>query len=371
MRRVIRTGMAASVARLGGGVAHWRPWRSFALRGLRAAAIGAVVLGFVPLVSAAGCELRPLSQAEAGQLDVHGWLERMRQATDYSTYSGTFVVTSSSGVMSRSQVWHVCSKDQQIERLEALSGTPRIVYRQNADVRTFFPQDRVVRVDTREMPRKFPRAKGIDAQSLSQSYAAELGGLQSVAGRNAALLQLRSRDALRFGYRIWLDQESGLILKWQTVTPGGKVLEQATFTELELSTPAGAAQIQNMMNDVVGYRVIHQHKFPTTLESNGWQLPVPVNGFVLLDCSQKQKLHPQPLRTAQVQCVYSDGLASISVFLEPFNEDRHPFEGQELRVGATHTLSARVLGDSWVTIIGEVPLTTLQRFASAIKHTSG
>ena len=126
--------------------------------------------------------------------------------------------------------------------------------------------------------------------------------------------------------------------------------------------------LQAMMNDVIGYRVVSEPRLPTTLAVNGWLLPIPVDGFVLLSCEQKQKIHPQPARTAMVQCVYSDGLASISVFLEPFSEERHRYEGQELRLGATHTLSGRVAGDSWVTMIGEVPLATLRRFASAIKQ---
>lgn len=345
--------------------------RAASMMGAGRAWVVAVSMGLTPFVAAANCGTHPIARSEAAALDVHGWLERMRKATDFSTYSGTFVVTSSSGVMSSSRVWHVCDKEQQIERVEALSGTPRIVYRQNADVRTFMPDDRVVRIDTREMPRRFPRAKGIDAASLAKGYAVDVLGSERVAGREADLLQLRSRDAYRFGYRIWLDRQSGLVLKWQTLTPGGKLLEQAAFMDLEPSTPMSGTQIRSMMNDVVGYRVMQQPRFPTTLEAHGWQLPVPVEGFVLLNCAQRQKLHLQPLRSAQVQCVYSDGLATISVFLEPYREDRHAFEGQELRVGATHTLSARVAGDSWVTLVGEVPLTTLQRFASAIKQTSG
>ena len=309
------------------------------------------------------------SSSKNQALDVQGWLERIRQATDFSTYSGTFMVSASSGVMSSSRVWHVCADGHQIERIEALTGSPRVVYRQNADVRTFMVDDRVVRIDSRDMPRKFARTKGIDAESLAAHYEVEASGHdQRVAGMESDVLQLRARDAWRFSYRIWLDRKSGLMLKWQTLAPNGRVLEQAAFSDLEMSAPVGVAQMQAMMNDVIGYRVVSEPRLPTTLAVNGWLLPIPVDGFVLLSCEQKQKIHPQPARTAMVQCVYSDGLASISVFLEPFSEERHRYEGQELRLGATHTLSGRVAGDSWVTMIGEVPLATLRRFASAIKQ---
>ena len=114
-----------------------------------------------PAQSSAACNLPQLTPEQLQRLDVLGWLERMRQATDLSTYSGNFVVMSSSGVMSSSRVWHVCDGHRQIERLEALNGTPRIVYRQNAEVRTFSPNDRIVRIESREMPRKLQRAEGI------------------------------------------------------------------------------------------------------------------------------------------------------------------------------------------------------------------
>ena len=224
------------------------------------------------------------------------------------------MVSASSGVMSSSRVWHVCADGHQIERIEALTGSPRVVYRQNADVRTFMVDDRVVRIDSRDMPRKFARTKGIDAESLAAHYEVEASGHdQRVAGMESDVLQLRARDAWRFSYRIWLDRKSGLMLKWQTLAPNGRVLEQAAFSDLEMSAPVGVAQMQAMMNDVIGYRVVSEPR-------------------------------------------------------EPFSEERHRYEGQELRLGATHTLSGRVAGDSWVTMIGEVPLATLRRFASAIKQ---
>ncbi|QNP47979.1 MucB/RseB C-terminal domain-containing protein [Diaphorobacter aerolatus] len=325
-----------------------------------------------------------MSRAQLEQLDVAGWLERMRQATELHTYSGKFMVTSSSRIMSHSRIWHVCSGQRQIERLEALNGTPRIVYRQNAEVRTFLPHEGVVRIESREMPRRFVRVKGIGNESLVAHYVAQLSKSERVAGREADLLQVRPRDASRFGYRIWLDRSSGLVLKWQTVAPSGRVLEEAAFSEIDMGAPLSGSQIEAMMNDVMGYRVIRQARTPTTLERNGWSLPIPVKGFVLLGCAEKQKQQSKdaaqaslesqstpearPLKPAGVQCVYSDGLASISVFLEPFSAERHTYGAQALRLGATHTLSGRVAGDGWVTMVGEVPLTTLRDFASAIKQ---
>lgn len=326
-------------------------------------------------VHSAGCGMPPLSSSQLRALDIDGWLQRMRRATDLNTYSGQFNVLSSSGVVSSSRVWHVCEPERQIERMEALSGNPRIVYRQNAEVRSFLPAKRVVKITSRDMPRKFALPHGVDEGMLAAHYVAQLSGHEQLISRTADVLDLRPRDALRFGYRIWLDRESGLVLKWQTISAGGKVLEEAGFSRLALETPVGGAQIEAMMNDVVGYRVVRDARAVTTLHDHGWSLHVPVPGFVLLNCTQtslvpdnadKAALAAAPL--TPVQCVYSDGLATVSVFLEAYGEDQRAYEGQGMRLGATQTLSMRVAQNGWVTMVGEVPLLTLRRFASAIKH---
>ena len=356
---------------------------------LLAAALCVAPLG-VSLAAPRSCNMPAMSRAQLAEFNAAQWVERIAAASDLNSYSGTFVVMSSSGVMNSSRVWHACTRERQIERLEALSGSPRIVYRENAQVRTFLPQERVVRIQARAMPGKFPRAENLDGANLSVHYAAQLQGEERVAGVDADVVQFRPRDAWRFGYRAWIDRASGLVLKWQTIAPSGRVLEQAAFSDLDMSVPVSAQQMSAMMNDVVGFRVLKAHREITTMQAHGWQLPVQVDGFVLLECSQQHAgvqepgSQPQPQSQQQqqqqqqqsptdhppsmVQCVYSDGLASISLFLERHVREQRANEGQAMRLGATHTLTGRVAGDAWVTMVGEVPLATLRRFASAIKQ---
>jgi sigma-E factor negative regulatory protein RseB len=68
-----------------------------------------------------------------------------------------------------------------------------------------------------------------------------------------------------------------------------------------------------------------------------------------------------------LQAIYADGMTYVSVFIEPFKEKRHnrPMQGA---VGATQTLSMRQ-GDWWVTVIGDVPASTLRMFATGLERT--
>jgi sigma-E factor negative regulatory protein RseB len=66
-----------------------------------------------------------------------------------------------------------------------------------------------------------------------------------------------------------------------------------------------------------------------------------------------------------IQAVFSDGLTHVSMFIESFDARRHRKE-IEIQFGATHSL-ARRRGEHWITVMGEVPVATLRRFAAALE----
>ena len=78
----------------------------------------------------------PLAGAE--EASINAWLMRLHEASRHRTYTGTFVV-SAAGKMASARIWHVCDGEQQVERVESLSGTPRATFRRNDEVVTFFP----------------------------------------------------------------------------------------------------------------------------------------------------------------------------------------------------------------------------------------
>src|SRR6218665_962577 len=85
-----------------------------------------------------------------GERSISEWLQRMHEASRQRAYIGTLVVSSGGGAMSSARVWHICDGRQQMERVEALTGTPRSTFRRNDEVITFSPQSRVAVVEKRE-----------------------------------------------------------------------------------------------------------------------------------------------------------------------------------------------------------------------------
>lgn len=305
--------------------------------------------------------------APAVERDVAQWIERMRVAPCSRPYAGTFVVLSSSGSMASSRIWHACEGDRQLERVEALSGTPRTVFRRNDEMRTFLPQSRVVRTDQREASGIFPRIPVVSGVSISQFYGVSQLGHERVAGHVADVVWLKPQDSLRFGYRLWSERDTGLVVKLQTLSADGRVLEQAAFSELDLNSPVRADQLSRMMDATAGFKMVTPAVVKTTAAAEGWALRQSVAGFVPVSCHRRTVSTTDQAQSV-LQCLYSDGLASVSLFLESFDPERHPAHSQVSNMGATHLLSQRVPPDAWLTAVGEVPLQTLRLFAGQLER---
>jgi sigma-E factor negative regulatory protein RseB len=307
----------------------------------------------------------PLTAA-AESRSIDDWLTRMHEASKSRAYIGTFVV-SSGDAMSSAKIWHACEGNQQIERVETLTGPPRSIFRHNDQVVTFLPDQKVVRREKRESLGLFPGVLQSTDRRIADFYKVGLEGAERVAGVDADIVMLVPKDKLRFGYRIWTEQKNGLVVKLQTLDTDGQVLEQAAFSELQLDAPVKMDKLLQMMGKADGYRVEKAVLVKTTAGAQGWGLKAPVPGFKPVSC-YKRPATPASAMAGQepMQWIFSDGLASVSIFVEPFDPQRHG-KASSLSMGATQA-TTRQLDAYWVTVMGEVPLTTLRLFANGLER---
>lgn len=307
-----------------------------------------------------------VSRMASRERSISEWLLRMHEASRGRAYIGTLVVSSGDN-MASARVWHVCDGQQQMERVESLTGTPRSTFRRNDEVITFSPQSRVAVAEKREALGLFPHLlKSVDA-AIEQHYSASPKGSERVAGFEADVVQLVPRDNLRFGYRIWSEKRTGLVIKLQTLDAQGQVLEQVAFSELQLDAPVSMDKLNRMMGNTDGYRLESPALVKTTPAGEGWRLAREVPGFRAMSCYRR----PAASGADAVQWVFSDGLASVSVFIEAYDPRRHDQEGVQA-LGATHALVRRITAGGtswWLTLVGEVPTRTLQVFSQGLERT--
>lgn len=303
-------------------------------------------------------------EGKAAERSVSDWLMRMHEASRRRAYVGTFVV-SAGGAMSSARIWHVCDGDLQMERVESLTGAPRSTFRRNEQVVTFLPESRVAVAEQRESLGLFPNLLQANDSSIGQFYGVRATGHERVAGFEADVLQLQPADSLRFGYRVWSEKETGLVVKLQTLDAQGRVLEQAAFSELQFDVPVSMTKLAQLMSNTEGYQVEKPKMVKTTAAAEGWVLKQVVPGFKPMSC-YKRLVGPGAgvSHEGTLQWVFSDGLASVSLFVETFDHRRHVQPGIRA-LGATHMLTRRV-GDWWLTVVGEVPPQTLAAFAQGL-----
>ena len=339
-------------------------WLGLAL-GLASAVLAFPAAAAPPL--GAALQAAVSSDKAAEPANITDWLMRMHEASRKRSYVGTFVV-SSAGAMSSARIWHVCQGDEQVERVETLTGLPRTVYRHNDQVHTFMPDSKVMLRERRESLGMFPDLLKSANSGIADFYSAKAMGSERVAGIQADVVELVPKDKLRFAYRIWAEDKSGLVLKLETLAEDGQVLEQAAFSELQLDVPLKMDKLLKMMQTTDGYRVEKLQLQKTTAYAEGWVLKTPVPGFKSVSCFRR----PTPGRVVEghaepMQWTFSDGLASVSLFVEPYDRRHHQQQASSLSIGATQTITRR-LDTYWVTVMGEVPLGTLKLFATALER---
>ena len=309
----------------------------------------------------------------APERGVSEWLMRMHEASRKRAYVGTFVVSSAAN-MASARIWHVCDGEQQFERVESLTGAPRSTFRRNEEVITFRPDSKTALIEKRDALGIFPSMLKAADSSIGQYYVAKLQGTERVAGLEADIVHLEPKDGLRYGYRVWSEKKSGLVVKLQTLDIDGRVLEQAAYSDLQLDAPVSMAKLAQMMGNVEGYKVERPELVKTNALAEGWTLKTPVAGFKPMSCYKRSvnKTDGGPSETA-MQWIFSDGLASVSVFAEGFDRNRHTQEGAMV-LGATRSLTRLYVDKTdktaqwWFTVVGEVPATTLGSFAQGLER---
>lgn len=292
----------------------------------------------------------------AARKPLNEWLERMRKAALDNRYTGTFVVSAPGGAMSSSRIWHAGDGKQQVERIESLSGPGKLTFRHNSDVLTLVPQQKLAFTE---------RYVGLAATGTvaASSHRVSLQGDERVAGVDAWVLLVSANDKLRYSYRIWSEKSSGLVVKTETLDEGGHAVEQAGFSEVQLAAAVAMDQLLAEMRNTDGYRVMVGEWHVAAAKQQPWALSTMPQGFALVDCALR---HGPPDVT---RCRLSDGMATVSVFVEKFDPNRHLPESQRA-LGATHVVSRRAAGKGsewWVTALGEVPMDTLLAIVAGLK----
>lgn len=295
--------------------------------------------------------------AEAQSPQTLGWLRKMYEASQKLSYQGTFVYQQGSR-SETSRITRYGAGD--IERLEVLDGVPREIVRTRDTVRCYLPDSKVVKIEQRAADRSFPALLPEKVGELAQHYDISLGETRRIAGLDCQAVLLRPKDDLRYGYQLYADAGSGMLLKAVTVDAGGKTIEQFSFTEIRIGNVT--RDMVRTRHSAATWRIDNAEASPAQLA--GWGLSSELPGFHKIVELKRRLGESRPVR----QVVYSDGLAAVSVFIEPLDTARRESVRTGLAsVGAIH-IYTREVANHMVTVVGEAPAASVQRIANSVEY---
>ena len=292
------------------------------------------------------------------------WLERIAAAPRQYNYTGTFVYYADEH-METSHIVHIVDEQSEKEKIEVLDGLPRVVVRNNDEMRCYLPESKTIITEKRWLRKFFPDMLPLPFSGLDENYYVSKGKRERVTGYDCQVIILEPRDNLRYGHKLWVDTETGLVLK-VAVMDADKVVEQFAFSQLEIGKEVSAELLKYSHTQVDTTAEWHTHDLITSvLDSNepGWQVKNPPSGFKKI-IEMKRNLAGKSVLIDHI--ALSDGLATVSVFIEPISDETSSaIPGFYSSRGAIN-IYVRMLADKKVTTVGEVPLETVKKIGDAV-----
>lgn len=291
------------------------------------------------------------------------WLEKMSAAERYLNFEGNFIYINGPNVETMSIV-HAFDQFGERERLSTITGKEKELVTDDQNQFFVVPDKKLVLVDERASLSE-QMLSGLSSDNPNYEYFLE--GIEQVADYDCQVISIVPRDAYRYGYRLCLEKETGLMLKSQVLDKSGQPQEQLVFTRLTLPESVSTVDLQVRMRQPE-YKVFTPKTVdgPAKELNEGWLVGDLPTGMRVVSVQNREV----PDRGAVQHLVLDDGIATVSVFISPAQaRDRKEITtaGTVVGSGALNVLS--LLNEDWrVTVMGAVPAPTLRSVAAAIER---
>lgn len=294
--------------------------------------------------------------AESGQ----EWLARMGAALNNASYVGEFV-SESAGRTERLSITHRVRDGVVSERLVSLTGHGRELVRENDEVVVYLPDQKLAIIERRpgrsDLMGSLPQFEG----RMASWYKVDWVGRETLDDFGpTAVVAVRPLDGYRFGYRLWIDVDSHMPVRSDLSDGSGRVIERLRFTKLRFDDDIPDSAFEPAL-DRRKLRWVRQSP-QTDDEAPAWKAAQVPPGF-RLSVSGMQALAGNGAPANHL--VYSDGLATVSVFIQATVAGKPPAQGTS-RSGVASAYTTVIAGHQ-VTAVGEVPPRTLKYIATGLR----
>lgn len=294
--------------------------------------------------------------------DAAQWLQQAANAARQLNYVGTLVYQHD-GRVETSRVMHMVDKHGEHEKLVNLDGPAREVIRTNDEVRCYYPDAKIIRVEPRSYRNAFPSLLPMQLDTLAQYYFFRKAEVARVAGVETQAFVFQPKDGMRYGHKLWADINTGLLLKAQLLNEQNIPLEQFVFTDIDIGVKIDKASVKPTYRPPpADWETRESLPGDVVPQDTGWQVKELPPGFSKI-VEGYRTLRGRVAPVAHL--VYSDGLVAVSVFVEPMPQVPQPV-GLSQQGGIN--VYSRQLDEHLVTVLGETPGATVRQIAASVAH---
>lgn len=290
-------------------------------------------------------------------------LEDMSTAIKKLNYEGIFVFIHGNQ-METMYIVHKNVDNEEQERLLSLVGTPREILRSNDRLICILPDSQSVVVDKSRPKKYLPTGLQRVTSDLKRYYRFRVAGEERMAGREAHIVHIKPKDPYRYGYRLWLDQQTRMLLKSDLVNEKDEAVEQIMFTQISIDDTIEPERLQPTIS-TKGYKWMKQDAAmePTEPSNSHWSVTRLPAGYM----QGMHKTHTLPTSHMPVEhLMFTDGISSVSVYIEEMNKSKPMMKGFS-SIGAVNAYTT-VMFNHYVTVVGEVPKTAVKVIADSVRY---
>lgn len=286
-------------------------------------------------------------------------LSQMSNAARQLNYVGTFVYRHGNH-SETSRIWHLNDESGSYERLQTLDGPPREIVRVNDVVTCYYPDSKRAKAEKGNTNRRFPAVVSEQLVSIFASYNLRKMGMDRVAGYDCQVTVLEPRDAMRYGHAFCAELKTGLPLRAKTFNERNEAVETFAFTQVEIGASVTRDHVRPSFDAAGSGWVLDKSALTLAPEAESrWVVVNRPAGFRKV-MEVKRSIHGK----AASQLVFSDGLAAVSIFIEPAVAGARA--SQELTHHGAINIFSRPQAGHVITALGEAPAPTVIQFGNAV-----
>ncbi len=301
-----------------------------------------------------------VAPVSAGDTATRVLLDRMSHSHRELNYQGIFTFQQRDKMESL-RMAHAVIDGEEYERLEYMDGDKREIIRRGHKLNCIHPGHQLLRFYQWQQNLK---QSSLVQGGVGQYYQFTVIGTDRIAGRRAVSLEVSPKDTHRFGYRLSLDEKTGLLLRSELLDPKGQILERFQFVDISIGE---LIPLERFNGTEHSYHAGHIKPAADAKQSfiipGSWMVNWLPGGFTAAVANLKF--------VSDDMASFTDGLTVFSVFLEKDIDAAKIATGVEGRArhGATIAYSRALLlagHPHRVTVVGEIPPQTAQQIAQSV-----